>query len=77
MAILKGMEIKLLPGKNTFQFRLSFFGRHRPVEFLTSTDGVMMVMQQLRQLQAQHKFPMPRAARPSGKSKLRLVPDDK
>jgi hypothetical protein len=72
-------EIKIKPnnpGKTEFQFLLSFPGLPQQVEFLTSAEGAMNLMQGLQKLQAKYKIPIPRSVVPAGKPNLRIVTDD-
>jgi hypothetical protein len=70
------VEIKPNAEKTEFRFLLTFPGRPQPVEFVLTGDGMMLVMGALQQLQAQHKIPIPKKTRPSGKPKLQIVRDE-
>jgi hypothetical protein len=70
------LEIKPNKEKTEFQFLLSFDGRTQPIEFVLSFGHAMLVMRGLQDLQAMHKIPIPRQARPSGKPQLSIVKPD-
>jgi hypothetical protein len=61
------VEIKPNAEKTEFRFLLTFPGRPQLVEFVLTGDGMMSVMGALQELQALHKIPIPKKARPFGK----------
>jgi hypothetical protein len=71
------LEIKPNAGKTEFRFLLTFPEAPQTVEFVLDDTGTMYALHALQLLQARHKIPIPKDARPSGKPTLRVVtPDD-
>ncbi len=70
------LEIKPNVEKTEFRFLLTFPEQPQPIEFVLSSENMMIVMHNLQKLQVRHKLPIPPSARPSGKPKLRVVTQD-
>jgi hypothetical protein len=67
------LEVRPNAEKTEFRFLLSFAEWTQPVEFFVSSDGAMMILHGLQQLQALHKIPIPASVRPNGRPKLHVV----
>jgi hypothetical protein len=70
------VHIKPNEEKTEFRFQMWFPERRLPADFHTSAEGAMLLMHALQHLQALHKIPIPKGARPAGRPKLRVVTDD-
>jgi hypothetical protein len=72
-------KLQILPinGKKRLQFRLWFDERTQPVEFETSADAAMLIMNALREIQVRHKLAIPQdPTKKRGKPILSIVKSD-